>query len=148
MTRQPRDPKAKLLDGRSLLKSIIQGLAIFAASFGAYFTVLAGDPVNAPVARTMGLAIIMLSNLFLVQVNSSDSDFVIQSISRLAKDSVMWAVNIGTLFMLAIILYTPISGVLKLAPLTAGQLFSSVGIAAAAVLWYEIVKLINRLRSR
>ena len=148
MTRQPRDPKAKLLDGRSLLKSIIQGLAIFAASFGAYFTVLAGDPANAPVARTMGLAIIMLSNLFLVQVNSSDSDFVIQSISRLAKDSVMWAVNIGTLFMLAIILYTPISGVLKLAPLTAGQLFSSVGIAAAAVLWYEIVKLINRLRSR
>jgi len=148
MTRRPRSPQAKLLDGRTLLKSIIQGLAVFAASFGIYFTVLSGDPANAPVARAMGLVVIMLSNLFLVQVNSSDHDFAIRSITRLAKDGVMWAANICTLLMLAIILYTPLSNLLKLAPLTAGQFFGSAGIAAAAVLWYEIVKLINRIRSR
>jgi Ca2+-transporting ATPase len=146
MKRRPRDPKAKLLDGRTLLKSIIQGLVVFAASFGTYFTVLDGNPANAPAARAMGLVIIMLSNLFLVQVNSSDRDFALRSIARLAKDGVMWAVNIGTLLMLAIILYTPVSSLLKLAPLTAGQFFGSVGLAAAAVLWYEIVKLILRLR--
>ena len=59
----------------------------------------------------------------------------------------MRTVNIGTLLMLAIILYTPLAHILKLAPLTAGQLFGSAGIAAAAVLWYEIVKLFNQIRS-
>jgi Ca2+-transporting ATPase len=145
MTRCPRDPKAKLLDGKTLLKSIIQGLVVFAASFFTYFLVLDGKPVNAPAARAMGLAIIMLSNLFLVQVNSSDRDFVFQTITRLAKDKVMWAVNIGTVLMLVIILYTPLSGLLKLAPLTAAEFFGSLGIAAAAVLWYELVKLVNRI---
>lgn len=148
MTRRPRDPQAKILDGRLLLKSIFQGFAVFAASFGIYYTVLAGNPANAPVARSMGLVVIMLSNLFLVQVNSSDRDFAFRSIARLVKDGVMWAANLGTLLMLAIILYTPLLHLLKLAPLTAGQFFGSAGIAAAAVLWYEIVKLINRIRSR
>ena len=146
MTRKPRDPNARLLDIQTLLKSIVQGLVVFAASFGAYYTVLGNDPSNAPIARAMGLTIIMLSNLFLVQVNSSDHDFVFQSFIRLSKDWVMWAVNIGTLMMLAIILYTPLSGFLKLAPLSAGQFFTSAALAAAAVLWYEIVKLIKRLK--
>ena len=148
MARKPRNPKAKLLDAKTLLKSVIQGLVVFAASFGTYFTVLAGDPSNAPAARAMGLAIIMLSNLFLVQVNSSDRDFAVRSFIRLSKDLVMWAVNIGTLLMLAIILYTPLSGFLKLAPLSAGQLLITLGIAGAAVLWYEIVKLINKLKTK
>lgn len=148
MTRKPRDPKEKLLNFSTLLKSVVQGLIIFAASFGTYYTVLAGNPANAPVARATGLTIIMLSNLFLVQVNSSEHDFAIQSIARLSKDWVMWAVNIGTLLMLGIILYTPLSGFLKLAPLTTGQLFTSIGIAAAAVFWYEIVKLIKYIYRR
>lgn len=148
MVRRPRDPKDKLLNMDILLKSVIQGLMVFIASFGTYYTVLSDDPTNASIARAMGLTIIMLSNLLLVQVNSSDRDFAVQSIARLSKDWVMWAVNIGTLLMLAIILYTPITGFLKLAPLTAGQFFTSVGIAVAAVLWYEIVKLIKWIRTR
>ena len=148
MTRGPRNPQATLLDGRLLLKSCIQGLVVFAASFGIYYSVLSGNPANAPVARAMGLVVIMLSNLFLVQVNSSDHDFVFLSVMRLLKDGVMWAANIGTLLMLTVILYTPLSQVLKLAPLTAGQFFGSAGIAAAAVLWYEIVKLVNRIRAK
>jgi Ca2+-transporting ATPase len=148
MTRKPRNPKARLLDTKTLLKSLIQGLFVFAASFGTYTTVLGGNISNAPAARAMGLAVIMLSNLFLVQVNSSDQDFVIRSIARLKKDRVMWAITLGTLLMLGIILYTPLSGFLKLAALSVGQLFSALGIAAAAVLWYELIKLLQRLRSR
>jgi len=145
MDRKPRNPKEKLLNTGIFIKSIIQGLVIFAASFGAYFTTLGGNPDNAPLARAMGLAIIMLSNLFLVQVNSSDHDFAFQSIARLAKDKVMWAVNIFTVFGLLIILYTPVNHFLKFEPLSASQLFGAVGIAAAAVLWYELVKLVKKI---
>ena len=146
MDRKPRDPNKKLLNMHVLVKSILQGIAIFIASFGTYFVVLAGNPDNAPVARAMGLTIVMFSNLLLVQVNSSDKDFICQTIFRLLKDRVMWVANIGTLLMLLIILYTPLSGLLKLAPLSAAQLFSSLGIAVMAVLWYELVKLYHRLR--
>jgi radical SAM protein with 4Fe4S-binding SPASM domain len=36
---------------------------------------------------------------------------------------------------------------LKLAPLSLGQFFISLGIAAASIMWYEIVKLVKKIRS-
>ncbi|HEX2985246.1 MAG TPA: cation-translocating P-type ATPase [Caproiciproducens sp.] len=145
MDRKPRSPDAKILTPGILLKSILQGLAIFAASFGTYFYFLSGNPGNAALARTMGLSIIMLANLFLVLVNSSNHDFIFRSICYLAKDKVMWTVLIGTVCGLLVILYTPLNSVLKLAPLGVNQLLLVAGISAASVLWYEIVKLLNRI---
>lgn len=144
MGRSPRNPKEKLLTAKTLIKSILQGLIIFAASFGTYYIILDRSADNAPVARAMGLAIIMLSNLFLVQVNSSDCDFAFHSLKRLMKDKVMWAVNLGTLALLGIILYSPLNALLKLAPLSASLLLKAACIAAVAVFWYELVKLIKR----
>ncbi|MGI5892155.1 MAG: cation-translocating P-type ATPase [Bacillota bacterium] len=144
MQRQPRNPREKLLSCGVMIKSIVQGLVVFTASFGVYLMFLHQGPDNAELARTMGLAVIILANLFLVQVNSSDNDFVVKSAKRLLKDKVMWAVNIGTVVGLGIILYTPLAEFLKLVPLSAGQLLLSVVFAAAAVFWYEIVKLHQR----
>lgn len=145
MERRPRNQKDKLLTAELFGKSILQGITVFAASFGSYFVVLANDPSNAPVARSMGLAVIMLANLFLVQVNSSDHDSIFKSTRLLMKDRVMWAVNLGTLALLFLILYTPLSGALKLAPLTLPLLLNALGLSAASVLWYELIKLKNRL---
>lgn len=146
MERKPRNPKEKLLSSKNLCKSIIQGIVIFIASFGTYYAVLGQNPENAPQARTMGLAIIMLANLFLVHVNSSDRDFAFQSFVRLIKDKVMWAVMFGTIGGLLLILYTPLCSFLKLSPLSLTQLLITVGIAGAAVLWYELVKLAKWLK--
>ena len=147
MERRPRDPREKLLTGGLLGKAVMQGLVIFGASFGAYFVTLAGNPGNAAIARSMGLAIIMLANLFLVQVNSSDHDFAFRSVLHLAKDRVIWAANLGTLALLGVILYTPLSVYLKLAPLSGKQFLVALGLSAASVLWYELVKLVKKLRS-
>lgn len=143
MARRPRNPQEKLLTAGLLGKSVLQGLTVFAASFGAYFITLAGKADNAPTARAVGLAVIMLANLFLVQVNSSDRDLAVRSIARLAKDGVMWAVNLGTLALLGLILYTPLSVYLKLSPLTGGQALTALALAAGSVLWYELVKIIR-----
>lgn len=148
MERRPRDPKGKLIGAGLLAKSILQGLAIFAASFGTYLTVLAQSPQNVPLARTMGLAIIMLANLFLVQVNSSEREPVFRSARRLAKDRVMWIANIAVLAGLFVILYTPLHGFLELSALSAAQFLMVVGISAVSVLWYEIWKGIQRVRGR
>ncbi|OFV70545.1 cation-translocating P-type ATPase [Acetobacterium wieringae] len=146
MERPPRNPKEKLLNAKILLKSVSQGLVLFAASFGTYLYMLNQNPGSPELARTMGFAIIMLANLFLVQVNSSDHDFAFQSMKRLATDKVMWTVSIGTLVGLFVILYTPLNAFLKFAPLTLFQFLIVFVIAGISVLWYELVKLINKLK--
>jgi len=143
MDRKPRDPAKKILTAGLLIKSITQGLAVFAASFGAYYTLL-GAGAAPETARAMGLSIIMIANLFLVQVNSSDHDFAFTSIRRLARDKIMWMVNIGTIALIGIILYSPVAGQLKLAPLTPEQMGIAVGLAFVSVFWVEILKLIKR----
>jgi Ca2+-transporting ATPase len=144
MERKPRNPGKNIITGAALLKSVLQGLAIFAASFGAYWHTLAVNPDNVGAARAMGIGVIVFANLFLVQVNCSDTDSIFSSIKRLAKDKVMWVVNILIILGLLLFLYTPLNGFLRLAPLTAVELLSVFGLAAASVLWYEIVKLVKR----
>lgn len=147
MKRPPRNPKEKLITMRALFKSIVQGLAIFGASFGTYSIFLNEYPHNAPLARSMGLTILLIANVLLVQVNSSNSEFAIRSFLKLINDKVMWAVHVGTIVILLVILYTPLTVFLKLAPLSMGQLALAAGIACAAVLWYEGVKIYKKYKS-
>ena len=146
MERVPRNSKRKLLDSKMLVKSIIQGLVIFAVSFGIYYFMLSQNPDNASVARSMGLSVIILANLFLVKVNSSDIDDVVVSIKRLSKDKIMWMTDITTVFVLLIILYTPLNGIFKFTSLSIVQILTVLGLAMISVLWYEIVKFVKRLR--
>jgi len=143
MERAPRDPNEKMLTAKILLKSVTQGFMIFGASFGTYLIFLNRHPEDASIARAMGLSIILLANILLVQVNSSDSGFAISSFIKCLKDKVMWAVNLGTIVGLLLILYTPICGFLKLAPLSLNQFILAVSIASASVIWYELIKVIK-----
>ena len=145
MNRKPRDPNENIITPKSLMKSIIQGIIIFIASFGTYYLYLDNNIDNATVARTMGLVIIFISNIILVQVNSSDTDFAYKSFMINIKDSVMWMVTIGTILGILLIIYTPISSFLKLTALSFNQLLIAIGISIIAVMWYEFVKIIKRL---
>jgi len=144
MKRQPRSHNGRLVDARLLTKSVFQGLAIFAASFGIYYYMLLQDPANAPLARAMGLTVILFANLFIVQVNSSNTSSVFHTFKRLLRDKIMWAINIITIVGVIIILYTPLNDFMRLAPLSAAQFLLVFGLAAVSVLWYEIVKAILR----
>lgn len=148
MKRKPRSSKENILNYKTLIKSIVQGLFIFASSFTLYINTLNQAPDNAPVARSMGLCVIMIANLFLVQVNSSNIDSIFKSASLLIKDKLMWAVNIITFLVLLIIFYTPLNEFLKLAPLSLSQFCLSFSIGALCVLWYEIIKFIIRLKNK
>ncbi|MGL4990534.1 MAG: cation-translocating P-type ATPase [Sarcina sp.] len=147
MRRKPRNPKESMVNGKILLKSIIQGIVIFITSFISYFLAL-NNGLNIEIARSIGLSIIILSNLFLVQVNSSDTNFVYKSIGKLKNDLVMWIIFIGTIVGLGIILYTPISTILGLTSLTLVQALYVIVMAFASVMSYEIVKLYKHLKNR
>lgn len=142
MERPPRSPKENLLTARTLGKSAAQGLAVFAAAFGCYYASLA--QCGAEGARSMGLAVLIFSNMLLVLVNCSARESAWRSIKRLAGDWVFWAAAGGALLMLLVCMYTPLSGFLKLSALPLPRLLGAAAAAAAATLWYELVKLYKR----
>ena len=148
MNRNPRDPKEKLLTKGTFIKSILQGFVIFASSFLTYYTVLEHNIENPALARTMGISIIMIANIFLVIVNSSNRDSILKSLKQLIKDKIFWVVIIGTLTGLVVIMYTPLSSALSFTALTASQFLITFTIAAISVLWYEVVKIFIRLKNK
>ncbi len=146
MKRKPRNSNENIINSKGLIKSVIQGIAIFTASFGIYYVCLGNDAGNSEVARTMGLLTIFISNIILVQVNSSDTDFAYRSFIVNIKDHVMWMVNIGTILGILLIIYTPISRFLKLTALSIQQLMVVIIVSTIAVMWYEIIKVFKKIR--
>ncbi|MEG0377717.1 MAG: cation-translocating P-type ATPase, partial [Eubacterium sp.] len=145
MARPPRDPAEKILDGRHMLFSVVQGLVIFIIAFGTYYTMLmrTGDPA---LSRTMGLVIVMFANIFLVTAISSDTDSAEHSLRKLGHDKVMWGIIAGTITAVLVLLYTPLSGFLKMEALNAGQLLFTAAAAFVAIFWVEVVKWRRRKR--
>lgn len=148
MKRKPRDPNEKILTSGVLIKSILQGLVVFATSFGAYYYFIHQSVDNVTIARSMGLSIILFSNLMLVFVNSSNTASTYHSLSQIIKDKVMLVVTFGTIFGLLIILYSPLHIYLKVGALTLAELGAAFGLAFVGVFWYEIVKWVKRKKIR
>ena len=121
---------------------------MFLASFGTYYIYYKCNSGDINIARTMGLSIIIISNILLVYVNSSSNELVYKSFNNLIKDKVMWGVNGGTIIGLLVIMYTPISGFLKLAPLGIKDFLIVIAVSIIAVMWYEIVKIFKKKKQR
>ena len=146
MDRPPRNPSEKLLTAKMLTKSILQGVAIFGASFAVYYQGILMGPDNARVARTMGLSIIFIANILLVLVNSSERELAFKTLISQAHDRVMWTVILGTFAALGVMLYTPLNSMLKLAPISLAQMMLVLGVSFASVMWYELVKIYRYLK--
>lgn len=144
MTRPPRDPNESILTPQLLIKSVIQGLVIFAASFGSYYYILLGNPQNDELARTMGLAVLIFANIFLVQVNSSNSELALKTFLSMSKDKVMWIITGATVVVPLLLIYSPLSGLLDLAPLTILELMITILLSFISVVWYDIVKVVKK----
>ncbi len=143
MKRKPRKITDPLIKKDLLIKCIIQGLILFAISFGSYYYYYQISDVYT--ARSFGLTILFLGNLFLVNVNSSNKDFAITSFKKLIKDKVMWITNILTIACLIIILYTPLNNILKLDPLTPIEFIAAIILSIISVFWIELYKLAKKL---
>lgn len=148
MDRPPRDPKESILSRGLLVKSVVQGLVIFVASFLAYYLTLQQNPSNDELARTMGLAVLIVANLFLVQVNSSNNLFGIQTFIKLIHDKVIWLILGGTMLILLALIYAPINSFLDLAPLSLTQLAICAALGMVSVCWYDLIKLARRVLNK
>lgn len=148
MRRPPRPRAARLLQPVALLKSILQGLAIFAAAFALYYAYLNHYPQSPLLARSMGLSVIFLANLLLIQVNSSEHQLAVKTLRQQWRDKALWGISLGTIAGLGLMLYTPLGAFLQLAPLSGNQLLLAAAAACAAVLWIEPLKASRNLRRK
>lgn len=143
MTRKPRSPNEKLLSKKTFLMSFVQGLIICFFAFGSYLYIYFTTS-NANLARTMAIVIIVLSNILLVIVSNSGHDFAYYAVKKLLKDKVIWIINLVVIALIAIAVYSPLNGYLKLEALNIAQLGIAIGFAFASVAWREIIKVFNR----
>lgn len=145
MKRKPRNSKEKIIPFSSLMKSIIQGLAIFAFSFGTYYFIY-NTTENISLARTMGLVILLFSNLLLVQVNASNSEYTYYSFMKFMKDKVFMIVNLMIVGGIFIIIYSPVANFLKLTSLSFMQMIYTIALSILSVLWYDFIKLYKKIK--
>lgn len=143
MHRKPRSNNEALITGSLILKSILQGMIIFAAAFGA-FTYFFKSGAGESEARTFAVLVLGLSNLLLVYINQSDTEFAFRNMVNF-KDKVVITVNSIIIAVLIIITYVPAAnGIVQTAPLSAKNFLLAIVISVVATMWWEIVKLIKR----
>jgi len=146
MRRKPRSSKAPLITSDLMIKSVLQGLFIFAAAFGSYaylYYTGAGEAVG----RTFALIVLGFANLFLVYVNQSIKSSAIISMFKF-RDKVVWYVNLGIIAALLLVTYLPAANsIAQTSPLNAAQFFCAIGIAAVSTLWWELVKIFKNRRN-
>ena len=145
MDRKPRLSKAPLITSDLVVKSVLQGLFIFAAAFGSYayfYYTGAGEAVG----RTFALIVLGFANLFLVYVNQSIKGSAILSMFKF-KDKVVWYVNLSIIAALLLVTYLPaVNNIAQTSPLNAANIFCAIGIAAVSTFWWELIKVIRNRR--
>ncbi|MEG0618338.1 MAG: cation-translocating P-type ATPase [Bacilli bacterium] len=146
MDRPPRNPNSKLVTLGSLTKSIIQGLVLFAVAFISYLYF--GNLINFTLGRTMGLLTIMFGNFFLVLVNATEKDSIFITLKKVIKDRTLIIINTILIIGIFLVIYSPISGFLKLTSLTLNQMIVVIASSFTAIFWYELVKCFKKLKRR
>ena len=144
MKKAPRSASMSLISGRSFIKSLIQGVMIFFASFLLYYGMM-NQGYSVETARTCGFTVLVFSSILLVLVNCSESETVVTIIKRLKKEKGIWVTNLILLMGLLLLIYTPLNVKFDFAPLSLSNLLISFVLSLASVVWYDIVKIYRRL---
>lgn len=146
MIEKPRPFSDTFFNGKELITSIIQGLAITAGTLTAYqFAVKQG--FNEATTRTMVFTVLIAANIFLTLVNRS---FYYSTLTTLKYRNNLVLLIIGiTLSITALLLYLPIlSNFFDFEALHPSQLLLCILIGFLSVIWYEVVKWRKRIFSK
>ncbi|XZF15710.1 cation-translocating P-type ATPase [Chitinophagaceae bacterium MMS25-I14] len=153
---EPAEPQAMLLpprpfsstffNGRELLISVFQGLAITAALLFMYqYGVDAGMDEDS--VRTMVFITLISANILLTLVNRSFYYSLTTTIKY--RNPLMWQMIIIVVLLLLLIVIIPVfRHFFLLSSLTEGRIVLSVVTGCLSVLWFELFKYILRITSR
>ena len=142
MRRAARDAEAPLFGGATLWLALLQGLGALGVVLAAYAWAAQGLPEAE--ARAFAFATLVIANLALIFSNRSGTKPLWTSLRT--PNLALWVVVGLALALLAAALYLPWAvGVLRFAPLPAGELAAACAFGLLGVLWFEGVKWARRV---
>ena len=147
MEEKPRKINESIINKKIVIKSIVQGIIIFIASFASYYYFIKSG-VNQNYATTFAFSILVLSNIFIVYVLQSN-EYAIKNMINNLKDKVIVFINLIILIMLILIIYTPFfNQIVGTTSLKITDLILVVLISSLATFSFDILKLINNYKKK
>jgi Ca2+-transporting ATPase len=144
MVHKPRPLSTTFFNWSELSTSIIQGLIITCGTLFIYqYAVMKG--FSEAHTRTMVFVVLITANIFLTLVNRSFYYSVITTLKY--KNKLVVLIICLTIGITALLLFVnPLTVFFEFERLNVLQLFSSIAIGFASVVWYELVKWGKRIR--
>ena len=144
MLSKPRPFTTTFFNWKELASSVMQGLVIAAGTLVVYQYAVHKN-YNEAVTRTMVFTALIVANIFLTLVNRSFYYSVLTTI-RYKNKMILFIIGI-TVFISAMLLYLPpVTHFFEFEQLNLSQLGVSFVIGFISVVWYELVKLRERMR--
>jgi Ca2+-transporting ATPase len=140
MARPPRDPQQALLSRRFLSGVGFYALLITASTLAAYLLALDGGEER---ARTVAFMTLSLAQVFHLG-NARSHEAVLNPVRALANPVALAAVALSVSLQIAAVSFGPLAGVLRLAPLGAGDWALAAGLAALAPVTGQAIKVWRR----
>ena len=139
MQEPPHKLNEPLLNLPTILRCLLQGVALFAASFAGYYFFLQNGATQ-PLASTFAFSTLVLSNVFVVYVLQSD-DYAIKNFFQDFKDKVIVLINSIILVVLLLFIYVPfLNRIIGMTPLNPLELLGAFGLAILATLAFDLFK--------
>lgn len=138
MLQKPRPFSNTFFNNKELFTSVLQGIAIAAATlltyrYAVYLT------YNEDLTRTMVFAVLITANIFLTLVNRSFYYSIFTTLKY--KNNLVLGIIISTTVLSGFLIYnTTLSDFFAFEPLSFAQLGWCIGMGCLSVVWYELVK--------
>jgi len=145
MLQQPKPLTTTFFNWRELSVSIVQGLFITAGTLFVYqYAVING--YEEALTRTMTFTVLITANIFLTLINRS---FYYSFFTTLKyKNNMVLLIIFITIAIVSLILtIKPLTQFFEFDTLNGLQLFTCIAIGFISVIWFELVKLIKRIKS-
>jgi Ca2+-transporting ATPase len=146
MRRPPRNRKEPLFSGRTISLSLLQGVAVLLVTLLLYWWTLSQGRGEME-ARGLAFITLVLANLGLILSNRFWSMNIISALRF--GNKALYMIIASTLVVLGLVLYIPLlRDLFHFAPLHLNDLAISLGAGVVCVVWFEIVKLLSRRKTR
>ena len=144
MSKKPKPLSTTFFNLKELSVSIIQGLFITVGTLSIYqFAVVSG--YNEAITRTMVFTVLITANIFLTLINRSFYYSILTTLKY--KNNMVLLIVFITIALVALILYVnPLTAFFEFERLNLNQLLTSISIGFISVIWFEIVKIIKRVK--
>ena len=146
MSRPPRNRKEPLFSRRTIILSLMQGIAVLLVTLAIYgFTLNQGR--GELEARSLAFTTLVIANLGLILSNRFWSKNVIASLRY--KNTSLFIIIASTLAILPMVIYLPfLRELFRFGTLHPNDLAICFGAGVACILWFEVVKYFSRPRTK